>query len=96
MAQLTKHQAPEGGGVTLMCSTTTPGWKFFWYRGRRTGDSLTAGDAAFLSNDRISTSQPGVYWCRGGRGNPVYYTEYGGPIGIGNASKVEARLRTAK
>lgn len=96
MAQLTKYEAPEGGRVTLTCSVTTPGWKFFWYRGRKTGDSLTGKDATFLSSDRISTSQPGVYWCRGGRGNPVYYTEFSSPIGISNVSKVEAHLRMAK
>ncbi|XP_029696618.1 Fc receptor-like protein 5 [Takifugu rubripes] len=76
-AELRKDAAAAGGKVTLTCSTITPshGWKFFWYRGKKK-DSLTAQDVAFLSNDRISTSQGGVYWCRGGRGNPVYYTNY--------------------
>ncbi|XP_029696601.1 uncharacterized protein isoform X1 [Takifugu rubripes] len=80
-AELRKDEAAAGGKVTLTCSTIIPshGWKFFWYRGKKK-DSLTAQDVAFLSNDRISTSQGGVYWCRGGRGNPVYYTEYSNPI----------------
>ncbi|TWW63456.1 hypothetical protein D4764_03G0004640 [Takifugu flavidus] len=80
-AELRKDAAAAGGKVTLTCSTIIPshGWKFFWYRGKKK-DSLTAQDVAFLSNDRISTSQGGVYWCRGGRGNLVYYTEYSNPI----------------
>ncbi|TWW63473.1 hypothetical protein D4764_03G0004810 [Takifugu flavidus] len=80
-AELRKDVAAAGGKVTLTCSTIIPshGWKFFWYRGKKK-DGLTAQDVAFLSNDRISTSQGGVYWCRGGRGNPVYYTEYSNPI----------------
>lgn len=91
-AELRKDEAAAGGKVTLKCSTIIPshGWTFFWYRGKKK-DSLTAQDVAFLSNDRISTSQGGVYWCRGGRGNPVYYTEYSNPIGIGNIDTLESK-----
>ncbi|KAM3590527.1 uncharacterized protein V6R79_011171 [Siganus canaliculatus] len=64
--------------VTLTCSVapSSSGWKFFWYRGRKTSAPLTARDAVFLSKKKISISQEGIYWCRGGRGNPRYYTEY--------------------
>lgn len=91
-AELRKDEAVAGGKVTLTCSTTIPshGWKFFWYRGKKK-ESLTAQDVAVLSKDRISTSQGGVYWCRGGRGNPVYYTEYSNPIGIGNVDQLESK-----
>lgn len=95
-ARLRGEEVPAGEHVNLKCSTIipSPGWKFFWYRGKKNGDTLTAQDVAFLSNDRISTSQGNVYWCRGGRGNPVYYTEYSNPIGIGNIGKLELHFKT--
>ncbi|XP_044040982.1 obscurin-like [Siniperca chuatsi] len=70
---------PAGGSVTLTCSvkpSSSSGWKYFWYRGEKTSEPLTAQDAVFLSDGQIRVSQGGLYWCRGGRGDPVYYTEY--------------------
>lgn len=77
------------GNVTLRCfvMSPSPGWTFFWYRGGKEDDSLTAQDADFLPNGRIRTSQQGVFWCRGGRGSPTYYTEYSSLIGTGNTGR---------
>ncbi|XP_073331710.1 obscurin-like [Pagrus major] len=71
---------PVGGSVTLTCSVnpSSSGWKYFWYRGEKTSEPLTTQ----LSAGRIRVSEEGVYWCRGGRGEPVYYTEYSDPITI--------------
>ncbi|XP_073330726.1 Fc receptor-like protein 5 [Pagrus major] len=71
---------PVGGSVTLTCSVnpSSSGWKYFWYRGEKTSEPLTTQ----LSAGRRSVSHGGVYWCRGGRGEPVYYTEYSDPITI--------------
>uniref|UniRef100_I3JM85 Ig-like domain-containing protein n=1 Tax=Oreochromis niloticus TaxID=8128 RepID=I3JM85_ORENI len=64
---------PVGGSVTLTCSvnpsSSSSGWKYYWYR-----DNVTV-DVVSPSNGQISVSQEGLYRCRGGRGNPVYYTE---------------------
>ncbi|XP_039463813.1 Fc receptor-like protein 5 [Oreochromis aureus] len=68
---------PVGGSVTLTCSvnssssssSSSSGWKYYWYR------DDTPVDAVSPSNGQISVSQEGLYRCRGGRGNPVYYTE---------------------
>ncbi|KAM8747897.1 Fc receptor-like protein 5 isoform 1-T1 [Acanthopagrus schlegelii] len=69
-----------GGSVTLTCSVkpSTPGWKYFWYRGEKTSEPLTSQ----LSAGPIRVSEGGVYWCRGGRGDPVYYTEYSDSVTI--------------
>ncbi|XP_039465672.1 Fc receptor-like protein 4 [Oreochromis aureus] len=68
---------PVGGSVALTCSVNTSssssGWKYYWYRYEN--DYTTSLDAGFLSNGEISVSEKGLYWCRGGRGEPVYYTE---------------------
>ncbi|XP_076738229.1 Fc receptor-like protein 5 [Maylandia zebra] len=63
---------PVGGSVTLTCSvnpSSSSGWKYYWYRDNTTVDVVPT------SNGQISVSQEGLYRCRGGRGNPVYYTE---------------------
>ncbi|CAI5669142.1 unnamed protein product [Oreochromis niloticus] len=65
---------PVGGSVTLTCSLISPsssssssGWKYYWYRDWKSYEALT--------NGQISVSEGGRYSCRGGRGEPVYYTE---------------------
>ncbi|KAI4808395.1 hypothetical protein KUCAC02_000457 [Chaenocephalus aceratus] len=70
---------PGGGNATLTCSvgpSSASGWRYFWYKKGKTSEPLKTQDVVFLTNDRISVSRGGVYWCRGGRGDPVYYTEY--------------------
>uniref|UniRef100_A0A671TL99 Ig-like domain-containing protein n=1 Tax=Sparus aurata TaxID=8175 RepID=A0A671TL99_SPAAU len=64
---------PAGGSVTLTCSVnpSSSGWKYFWYRGEKTSEPLTSQ----LSAGPIRVSEGGVYWCRGGRREPVNYTE---------------------
>ncbi|XP_045919815.1 Fc receptor-like protein 5 isoform X2 [Micropterus dolomieu] len=71
-----RRDFPAGGNVTLSCSVNlSSGWKYFWYRGEKTSEPLNTQDAVFISDGQISVSQGGLYWCRGGRGDPVYYTE---------------------
>ncbi|XP_076737855.1 uncharacterized protein LOC143416485 [Maylandia zebra] len=61
---------PAGGSVTLTCSvspSSSSGWKYYWYRDGKSYQPVT--------NGQISVSEGGRYSCRGGRGEPVYYTE---------------------
>ncbi|XP_056224608.1 titin-like isoform X2 [Seriola aureovittata] len=73
-----------GGRVTLTCSVnpSSSGWKYYWYTGEKTSEPLTTQDAASHSSGEVSVSQEGLYWCRGGRGDPVYYTEFSDPVNI--------------
>ncbi|XP_067436749.1 Fc receptor-like protein 5 [Thunnus thynnus] len=75
---------PVGGSVTLTCSVdpSSSAWKYDLYKGKKTSEPLNTQDAVFQSTGQISVSQRGLYWCRGGRGNPVYYTEYSNSIRI--------------
>ncbi|XP_008304921.1 obscurin-like, partial [Stegastes partitus] len=83
------REIPVGGSVTLICSVNpSSGWKYYWYRDETSSEALTTKDAVFQSNGQIRVSQEGVYWCRGGRGNPVYHTEFSDPVTI---NKKEAK-----
>ncbi|XP_067436750.1 Fc receptor-like protein 5 [Thunnus thynnus] len=75
---------PVGGSVTLTCSVvpSSSGWIYDLYKGKKTSEPLNTQDAVFQSTGQISVSQGGLYWCRGGRGDPVYYTEYSDSIRI--------------
>ncbi|KAL4007049.1 tyrosine-protein phosphatase non-receptor type 23 [Sarotherodon galilaeus] len=76
-ATLTAHSSiiPAGGSVTLSCSVEgSAGWKFDWFR----RDSQFSGAqkiGAGTSEQTISISEGGIYYCRGGRGDPVFSTE---------------------
>lgn len=67
---------PVGGAVTLICSVEgSTGWKYEWFR--RTSDSdeeMVLADGNGMEN-LISVAQAGIYWCRGRRGNPIFFTE---------------------
>uniref|UniRef100_A0A3B5AD00 Ig-like domain-containing protein n=1 Tax=Stegastes partitus TaxID=144197 RepID=A0A3B5AD00_9TELE len=74
---------PVGGSVTLVCSVNqSSGWEYFWYSDKKSSEPLSTKDAAFRSNGRISVSEGGLYWCSGGRGTFVYYTEDSDPVQI--------------
>nr|XP_046176328.1 B-cell receptor CD22-like isoform X3 [Oncorhynchus gorbuscha] len=77
-----KEDVFTGDRVTLSCTAESPGWKFYWYRHRldSTPETTTSGYSYTLS--RVSVSDGGQYWCRAGRGDPVYYTLYSDPFQI--------------
>uniref|UniRef100_A0AAZ1XU25 Ig-like domain-containing protein n=1 Tax=Oreochromis aureus TaxID=47969 RepID=A0AAZ1XU25_OREAU len=89
-AQITSdmRHVPVGGNVTLKCSVnpSSYGWKYYWYRDENMSELLTTQDAVFHSNGQITFSQEGLYRCRGGRGDPVYYTEDSEPFNIDKIS----------
>lgn len=62
--------------MTLTCSvppsSSPSSWTYHWYRDEITSKPLELKSAA---NGELVASQNGLYFCRGGRGSPVYYTE---------------------
>ncbi|XP_017164083.1 basement membrane-specific heparan sulfate proteoglycan core protein-like isoform X2 [Poecilia reticulata] len=69
---------PAGGSVRLTCSVDDgDGWKIYWFR-----QESESGTAQIIRNSEpdgvFMVSDGGVYSCRGergGRGDPVFYTE---------------------
>uniref|UniRef100_A0A672YC56 Ig-like domain-containing protein n=1 Tax=Sphaeramia orbicularis TaxID=375764 RepID=A0A672YC56_9TELE len=66
--------------VTLTCSvSSSSGWKYYWYKDK----SLYKPQNPQLYSDHplITVSPGGTYQCRGGRGDPVYYSDYSNSVG---------------
>ncbi|XP_023804671.1 uncharacterized protein LOC105358598 isoform X3 [Oryzias latipes] len=78
-----KAQISRSGG-TLTCSVnpSSSGWSYYFYRVEKNQEVLTLQNTDFYSNREIRVSQGGVYRCRGGRGEPVYHTEFSDPVTI--------------
>ncbi|XP_033182440.1 uncharacterized protein LOC113157402 [Anabas testudineus] len=88
-----KKVIPVGGSVTLSCSVNqSSGWKYYWYRGDESSELLIRHDDVFKSNGQISVSQEGQYWCRGGRGEPVYYSQYSQSVTIEKTVSIRPTL----
>ncbi|XP_056608178.1 MAM domain-containing glycosylphosphatidylinositol anchor protein 2-like [Triplophysa dalaica] len=68
------------------------GWKFYWYQHTQNTEKTTTDTNTYtMSNVRVSDG--GQYWCRAGRGNPVYYTDYSDVLWINVTESPKAVLR---
>ncbi|XP_056318557.1 Fc receptor-like protein 5 [Danio aesculapii] len=68
--------ALTGNTVTLTCNTDlSTGWDFYWYKNTLDSEIKTTETNSY-SMKIDSVSDGGQYWCRAGRGKPVYYTQY--------------------
>ncbi|KAM9401128.1 basement membrane-specific heparan sulfate proteoglycan core protein-like [Salvelinus alpinus] len=77
-----KEDVFTGDSVTLTCTVESPGWKFYWYRHRPDSTPVATTSVYSYTLSRVSVSDGGQYWCRAGRGDPVYYTLYSDPVQI--------------
>ncbi|KAL7827576.1 hypothetical protein SRHO_G00332940 [Serrasalmus rhombeus] len=67
--------ALTGNTVTLYCKLhQSAGWTFYWSKHTQSSEKETITNVYTISS--VSLSDGGQYWCRAGRGNPVYYTHY--------------------
>ncbi|XP_050959833.1 carcinoembryonic antigen-related cell adhesion molecule 5-like [Labeo rohita] len=68
--------ALTGNTVTLTCRMDpSTGWDFYWYKHTLNPETKkTETNSYRVKIDSVSDG--GQYWCRAGRGKPVYYTQY--------------------
>uniref|UniRef100_A0A8C1RWP8 Ig-like domain-containing protein n=1 Tax=Cyprinus carpio TaxID=7962 RepID=A0A8C1RWP8_CYPCA len=67
--------ALTGNTVTLICRMNpATGWDFYWYKHILNSETKTETNSYRVKIDSVSAG--GQYWCRAGRGKPVYYTQY--------------------
>uniref|UniRef100_A0A3B1J9R0 Ig-like domain-containing protein n=1 Tax=Astyanax mexicanus TaxID=7994 RepID=A0A3B1J9R0_ASTMX len=73
-----KGAALIGNPVTLYCNLKqSAGWRFYWFKHTQTPESETTTETHSSYTIRpVNVSDGGQYWCRAGRGDPVYYTHY--------------------
>uniref|UniRef100_A0A4W5K9Z3 Ig-like domain-containing protein n=1 Tax=Hucho hucho TaxID=62062 RepID=A0A4W5K9Z3_9TELE len=74
-----KEDVFTGDRVTLTCNVESSGWTFYWYRHRPDSTPVTTTSGYSYTLSWVSVSD-GQYWCRAGRGDPVYYTLYSDPV----------------
>ncbi|XP_045556547.1 sialoadhesin [Salmo salar] len=77
-----KEDVFTGDSVTLSCTVESSGWKFYWYRHRPDSAPVITTSGYSYTLSWVSVSDGGQYWCRAGRGDPVYYTLYSDPVQI--------------
>ncbi|XP_056609392.1 Fc receptor-like protein 3 [Triplophysa dalaica] len=89
----TEGSVLTGNTVTLTCLMNQfTGWKFNWYQHTQNTEKTTTDTNTYtMSNVRVSDG--GQYWCRAGRGNPVYYTDYSDVLWINVTESPKAVLR---
>ncbi|XP_035392491.1 B-cell receptor CD22-like [Electrophorus electricus] len=66
-----------GNPVTLYCKLEqSAGWRFYWSKHTQNPENETNTATRSYTISAVKLSDGGQYWCRAGRGNPVYYTHY--------------------
>ncbi|XP_063049231.1 basement membrane-specific heparan sulfate proteoglycan core protein-like [Engraulis encrasicolus] len=76
-----KTQLFTGDSVTLTCELDiTSGLLFYWYKDTQTSTLVAQTDGNSYSISFAKVSDGGQYWCRAGRGDPVYYTQYSNEV----------------
>ena len=77
------HQLLTGDSVTLTCELgVSSGLVFYWYRDTQTSDPVAQTDGNSYSIISVKVSDGGQYWCRAGRGDPVYHTPYSNEVWV--------------
>ncbi|KAL6490988.1 hypothetical protein MHYP_G00013330 [Metynnis hypsauchen] len=72
-----KGAALIGNPVSLNCKLDqSAGWKFYWSKHTQSPENEIKTETHSYTISSVSVSDEGQYWCRAGRGDPVYYTNY--------------------
>ncbi|XP_036418197.1 sialoadhesin-like, partial [Colossoma macropomum] len=78
-----KGAALIGNPVVLYCKLDqSAGWTFYWFKHTQNPENETKTETHSYSISSVSVSDGGQYWCRAGRGDPVYYTHYSDALWI--------------
>ncbi|KAL7880621.1 hypothetical protein SRHO_G00028750 [Serrasalmus rhombeus] len=78
-----KGAALIGNPVVLYCKLDqSAGWRFYWSKHTQNPENETKTETHSYTISSVSVSDGGQYWCRAGRGTPVYYTHYSDALWI--------------
>ncbi|XP_036416396.1 carcinoembryonic antigen-related cell adhesion molecule 5-like [Colossoma macropomum] len=85
-----KGAALIGNPVVLYCRLDqSAGWKFYWFKHSQNPENEIKTETHSYTISSVSVSDGGQYWCRAGRGDPVYYTHYSDALWM-NTTEVRA------
>ncbi|XP_036417965.1 leukocyte immunoglobulin-like receptor subfamily B member 2 [Colossoma macropomum] len=86
-----KGAALIGNPVVLYCKLDqSAGWKFYWIKHTQNPENEIKTETHSYAISSVSVSDGGQYWCRAGRGDPVYYTHYSDALWIRVTGKLSA------
>ncbi|XP_037390909.1 Fc receptor-like protein 5 isoform X3 [Pygocentrus nattereri] len=86
-----KGAALIGNPVVLYCKLDqSAGWRFYWSKHTQSPENETKTETYSYTISSVSVSDGGQYWCRAGRGNPVYYTHYSDALWINTTKSPKA------
>ncbi|XP_051985493.1 sialoadhesin-like [Xyrauchen texanus] len=89
----TAGAALTGNTVTLICHMTqTAGWDFYWYKHTQNSEKKKTETNSYRVHID-SVSDGGQYWCRAGRGEPVYYTNYSDALWVNVTERPKPEVR---
>uniref|UniRef100_A0AAR2KDR9 Ig-like domain-containing protein n=1 Tax=Pygocentrus nattereri TaxID=42514 RepID=A0AAR2KDR9_PYGNA len=72
-----------GNPMVLYCKLDqSAGWRFYWSKHTQSPENETKTETHSYTISSVSVSDGGQYWCRAGRGTPVYYTHYSDALWI--------------
>ncbi|XP_036418218.1 Fc receptor-like protein 5 [Colossoma macropomum] len=78
-----KEAALIGNPVVLYCKLDqVAGWTFYWFKHTQNPENEIKTETHSYTISSVSVSDGGQYWCRAGRGDPVYYTHYSDALWI--------------
>ncbi|KAM9500821.1 sialoadhesin-like [Clarias gariepinus] len=91
-----KGETLTGNPVTLTCTLKLPSadWKFYWKKERPSKETETSTDSHTITPVRVSDG--GHYWCRAGRGDPVYYTHYSDALWVNVIEKPKPVITSSR
>uniref|UniRef100_A0AAY5EKR8 Ig-like domain-containing protein n=1 Tax=Electrophorus electricus TaxID=8005 RepID=A0AAY5EKR8_ELEEL len=74
--------------MTLYCKLEqSAGWRFYWSKHTQNPENETNTATRSYTISAVKLSDGGQYWCRAGRGNPVYYTHYSDALWVNITGK---------
>ncbi len=81
-----------GETVNLKCVIKSyNNWRYEWYKDRVMLQTSVNRDTLTIRG--VNESDQGQYWCRAGRGNPVYYTQYSDALWVNVTGEREQSMR---
>ncbi|XP_048091903.1 basement membrane-specific heparan sulfate proteoglycan core protein-like [Alosa alosa] len=87
-----KGSAPvlTGNYVLLTCELQSAGWLFYYYKTTLDSQHVSVSEINSYSINSVKVSDGGQYWCRAGRGDPVFYTQYSDALWVNVTERPKA------